>query len=113
MTTNAQRGAGAVVRSAPEGERPIRAMYHSRGPSRFVNATSIRKSIVRNTTWNYVGFAVNLAVNLLLFPAVVARLGDAATGVWLLIGSVSGQMGLLQLGLAPAIGQFAAEYLAK
>lgn len=75
--------------------------------------SSIRASIVRNTIWNYGGFVVNLAVNLLLFPLVVARLGDAATGVWLLISSVSGYMGLLQLGLAPAIGQFAAEYIAK
>lgn len=75
--------------------------------------SNIRKSIVRNTAWNYVGFAVNLAVNLVLFPMVVARLGDAATGVWLLIGSISGQMGLLQLGLGPAIGQFAAEHIAR
>lgn len=59
------------------------------------------------------GFAVNLAVNLLLFPAVVATLGEAATGIWLLIGSVSGYMGLLQLGLAPAMGQFAAAALAR
>jgi len=75
--------------------------------------SGIRQSIVRNTAWNYAGFAVNLAVNLLLFPAVVARLGDAATGVWLLIGSVSGYMGLLQLGLAPAMAQFAAAHIAR
>jgi O-antigen/teichoic acid export membrane protein len=77
-----------------------------------VNASDIRKSIVRNTSWNYVGFAVNLAVNLLLFPAAVAQLGEAATGIWLLIGSVSGYMGLLQLGLAPAMAQFAAAHIA-
>ena len=79
----------------------------------LVSASNIRRSIVRNTTWNYVGFAVNLAVNLLLFPAAVARMGDAATGVWLIIGSVSGYMGLLQLGLAPAMAQFAAAHIAK
>jgi len=78
-----------------------------------VKASSIRQSIVRNTAWNYAGFAVNLAVNLLLFPAAVARMGDAATGVWLIIGSVSGYMGLLQLGLAPAMAQFAAAHIAK
>ena len=77
-----------------------------------VNASGIRKSIVRNTAWNYVGFAVNLAVNLLLFPAAIARMGEAATGIWLLIGSVSGYMGLLQLGLAPAMAQFAAAHIA-
>jgi O-antigen/teichoic acid export membrane protein len=78
----------------------------------IVNATGIRKSIVRNTAWNYVGFAVNLAVNLLLFPAAIAQMGETATGIWLLIGSVSGYMGLLQLGLAPAMAQFAAAHIA-
>ncbi len=77
------------------------------------NASGIRRSIVRNTAWNYAGFAVNLAVNLLLFPAAVARMGEAATGVWLIIGSVSGYMGLLQLGLAPAMAQFAAAHIAR
>ncbi len=76
-------------------------------------ASDARTTIVRNTAWNYAGFAVNLAVNLVLFPAVVATLGDAATGIWLLIGSVSGYMGLLQLGLAPAMAQFAAAHLAR
>lgn len=71
-----------------------------------------RRTIVRNTLWNYIGFAVNLATNVLLFPMAVARMGDAATGVWLLIGSVSGYMGLLQLGLAPAMAQFAAAHIA-
>jgi len=78
-----------------------------------VKASTIRQSIVRNTAWNYAGFAVNLAVNLLLFPAAVAQMGDAATGVWLIIGSVSGYMGLLQLGLAPAMAQFAAAHIAR
>jgi O-antigen/teichoic acid export membrane protein len=77
-----------------------------------VKASSIRQSIVRNTAWNYAGFAVNLAVNLLLFPAAVARMGDAATGVWLIIESVSGYMGLLQLGLASAMAHFAAAHIA-
>lgn len=76
-----------------------------------MKGSTIRRSIVRNTAWNYVGFAVNLAVNLVLFPVAIAQLGDAATGVWLLIGSVSGYMGLLQLGLAPAMGQFAAAHI--
>lgn len=78
----------------------------------IVNATGIRRSIVRNTAWNYGGFAVNLAVSLLLFPAAISQMGEAATGIWLLIGSVSGYMGLLQLGLAPAMAQYAAAHIA-
>ena len=76
-------------------------------------ASSLRQHYLRNTVWNYIGFAVNLAVNLLLFPLAIARMGDAATGVWLLIGSVSGYMGLLQLGLSPAMCQFASAHIAR
>jgi O-antigen/teichoic acid export membrane protein len=76
-------------------------------------AFTIRQRLLRNTVWNYVGFAVNLAVNVLLFPLAIAKMGDAATGVWLLIGSVSGYMGLLQLGLTPAMAQFAAAHIAR
>ncbi|MGE0125470.1 MAG: lipopolysaccharide biosynthesis protein [Vicinamibacterales bacterium] len=75
--------------------------------------STVRQRLLRNTAWNYIGFAVNLAVNVLLFPLAIARMGDAATGVWLLIGSVSGYMGLLQLGLTPAMGQFAAMHIAR
>ena len=75
--------------------------------------SNIRKVLVRNTAWNYVGFVVNLASNLLLFPIAVARMGDTATGIWLLIGSIGGYMGLLQLGIAPAVAQFAAMHIAR
>ena len=75
--------------------------------------SSIRKVLVRNTAWNYVGFLVNLASNLLLFPIAIARMGDAATGIWLLIGSIGGYMGLLQLGIAPAVAQFGAMHIAR
>jgi O-antigen/teichoic acid export membrane protein len=78
-----------------------------------VPETNIRRILVRNTTWNYVGFAVNLAANLLLFPIAVARMGEAATGIWLLVGSIGGYMGLLQLGLSPAMAQFAAAHIAR
>lgn len=66
---------------------------------------NVRRVLVRNTAWNYVGFAVNLATNLVLFPYVVHRIGDAAAGIWLLLGSVTGYMGLLELGLVPALAQ--------
>lgn len=76
-------------------------------------ASILRRHLLRNTLWNYIGFAVNLAVNVVLFPLAIARMGDASTGVWLLIGSVSGYMGLLQLGLTPAMAQFAAAHIAR
>lgn len=64
------------------------------------------KSIIaRNTAWNYAGFVLNLGLNFVLFPFVVRHVGEAAAGVWLLLGSVTGYMGLLELGLVPALAQ--------
>lgn len=61
--------------------------------------------IARNTVWNYAGFILNLGLNFILFPFVVGQIGEAAAGVWLLLGSVTGYMGLLELGLVPALAQ--------
>ncbi|MFN7981982.1 MAG: oligosaccharide flippase family protein [Vicinamibacterales bacterium] len=69
--------------------------------------------LITNTVWNYASFAVSLSSNLLLFPFAVAKLGNTSAGIWLLVGSVSGYMGLLQLGLAPALVQLAAASIAR
>jgi O-antigen/teichoic acid export membrane protein len=75
--------------------------------------SDVRRTLARNTTWNYVGFIVNLATNLLLFPFVVGTVGDAAAGIWLLLGSVTGYMGLLELGLVPSLSLHVAESLGR
>jgi O-antigen/teichoic acid export membrane protein len=71
-------------------------------------APDVPRTLARNTLWNYAGFAVNLATNLVAFPFVVSRLGDAAAGVWLLLSAVTGYMGLLELGLVPSVAQYVA-----
>lgn len=74
---------------------------------------NVRQTLTRNTAWNYTGFAFNLLTNLFLFPYVVRELGDAAAGIWLLLGSVTGYMGLLELGLVPALAQSVAVYRSR
>jgi O-antigen/teichoic acid export membrane protein len=73
----------------------------------------VRRVMARNTAWNYGGFAINLATNLLMFPFVVHRLGDAASGVWLLVSAVTGYMGLLELGIVPSLTQTIAAALGR
>jgi O-antigen/teichoic acid export membrane protein len=72
-----------------------------------------KRVLARNTAWNYSGFAINLITNLVMFPYVVHQLGDAAAGVWLLLGSVTGYMGLLELGIVPSLTQMVASSLAR
>jgi O-antigen/teichoic acid export membrane protein len=76
---------------------------HRRNP--HVNVLETRQILARNTLWNYGGFAVNVATNLIMFPYVVSRIGDAAAGVWLLLGAVTGYMGLLEVGIVPSLAQ--------
>ena len=81
------------------------------------DTTPVRSSaprvLARNTAWNYIGFTFNLAANFVLFPYVVHRLGDAAAGIWLLLGSVTGYMGLLELGIVPSLTQWIAAASAR
>lgn len=76
-------------------------------------SSRMASTLARNTTWNYVGFVANLIANLLLFPFVVARVGDDVAGVWLLIGSLTGYMGLLELGIVPSLTQHVAGALGR
>jgi len=71
----------------------------------------VKRILVRNAAWNYVGFAVSLVTNFLLFPFVVHRAGEASAGVWLLLGSLTGYMGLLELGIVPSLTQHVATAL--
>lgn len=84
---------------------------HASRPS--ARAADLASTLVRNTTWNYVGFATNLITNLLLFPFVVGRVGDDLAGVWLLIGSLTGYMGLLEIGIVPSLTQHVASALGR
>jgi O-antigen/teichoic acid export membrane protein len=68
--------------------------------------------LLRNTAWNYLGFAGNLFTNILIFPYVVRGLGDSPAGIWLLLSSVTGYMGLLELGIVPSLTQIVASSLA-
>jgi O-antigen/teichoic acid export membrane protein len=74
---------------------------------------ALKQLLFRNTAWNYLGFAANLVTGFLLFPFVVGAVGESAAGVWLLLASVTGYMGLLELGIVPALAQYTAAHLAS
>ena len=57
----------------------------------------------RNATYNLLGWTVFLGSNLVVLPYAVAKLGADIYGVFVLITSVVGVLGLLELGLGDAI----------
>ena len=70
-------------------------------------------AVVRNIVANWAGVAVNLVVAFLLSPFLVHSLGDRAYGLWVLVLSFTGYMGLLDTGLRIAIVKHTAEYNAR
>ncbi|HWN22520.1 MAG TPA: oligosaccharide flippase family protein [Gaiellaceae bacterium] len=63
----------------------------------------------RNVILIYGVHAVGLASGLVVTPIIVAALGTEQFGIWALIGSILGFIGLLDLGIGPSVIRFAAE----
>ena len=62
---------------------------------------------------NWVARCANLAVLFLLSPFVVHRLGTEAYGVWSLLVSLTGYLGLVELGTRGGLGRFIPFYMGR
>ena len=74
----------------------------------MTKAASIRRNIASNAS----GYFVHTVVALLLWPFVLASLGDELNGLWQAVVAVTGYYGLLDLGIRSAVGQYATRYWA-
>ena len=63
----------------------------------------------RNVVLIYGVHAVALVSGLIVTPIIVGALGTEQFGIWALIGSIVGFIGLLDLGIGPSVIRFAAE----
>lgn len=64
------------------------------------------KIIIRNVFSNWVGLFLNMAVGFFMSPFLVHSLGDETYGLWILVLSLTGYMGLLDLGLKVAVVRY-------
>lgn len=69
--------------------------------------------IPRNAISNFTGTAVSLATGFFIMPFTVHHIGATAFGIWMLVNSVVGYMGLLDLGLSPTLVKKSAEYMER
>lgn len=67
----------------------------------------------RNVVWNWSAFLFTAVVAFFLSPFVVRNLGDNAYGAWVLLGSLVGYMGLLDLGVRGAVTRYIAKFHAE
>ncbi|MBI3864313.1 MAG: oligosaccharide flippase family protein [Planctomycetia bacterium] len=58
-----------------------------------------------NAIWNWFGLGVEVAIALLLMPFLIHRLGEAAYGAWIIIGSLTGYLGNLDFGMLSSVGR--------
>ena len=71
------------------------------------------RTFVRNLAANWVMLVAEVAVAFLLTPFIVSRLGLAAYGVWGVLNSVIGYLGLVDLGIRGSIGRFVNYHLGR
>ena len=71
------------------------------------------RALVVNVFSNWAGVVANLVVAFFLSPLLVHKLGDAGYGLWVLVLSVTGYMGLLDTGLRVSIVKHTAASNAK
>jgi O-antigen/teichoic acid export membrane protein len=71
------------------------------------------KKVVKNIAANSSFFFINLIIAFFLTPFIIHKLGDSNYGIWILVGSLTGYFGLLQLGINPSLVKYTAEYYAS
>jgi O-antigen/teichoic acid export membrane protein len=85
-------------------------------PAHGIEAASTAKPrfgnprIVRNVFSNWGSYVVTVGLNFFLSPYVVRHLGNTGYGVWILTLSLTGYLGLLDLGVRGAVTRYIAKF---
>jgi O-antigen/teichoic acid export membrane protein len=69
--------------------------------------------IVWNMTTNTVGTVVTMLSGLIVMPYLIRTLGSGTYGLWILIGTMAGYFGILDLGVSAALGRLVAAHRAR
>ncbi|MDC0936375.1 oligosaccharide flippase family protein [Pirellulales bacterium] len=71
------------------------------------------RTLLRNIVSNWFGYAIQMVVLFFLTPYLVASLGDANYGVWVLVTGLLGVCGIVDLGFRAGVTQYLTRNLAK
>jgi O-antigen/teichoic acid export membrane protein len=69
-----------------------------------------KPGVVRNVISNWGSYVIAMGVNFFLSPYVVNHLGNVTYGVWTLLLSLTGYLGLLDLGVRGAVTRYVARF---
>lgn len=73
----------------------------------------LRNILIKNTLFNLLGRFATLIVGLFLIPYLVNKLGTTQFGLWSITLAITGIVGIIDLGISPAIVKFVAEYWSR
>src|SRR5262249_45927622 len=72
-----------------------------------------KRRIAFNVMWDWAGMAVGILSGFVVSPFLVRTLDETGYGLWILIASLSGYFGLLDLGVRGSVGRNMAFYRAR
>jgi O-antigen/teichoic acid export membrane protein len=73
---------------------------------------SLKAQAVKNVSATWLGLVVHAVVGFFLSPFILHRLGDEAFSLWVLVFSLTGYYGLLDLGIRSSIVKYTAKFVA-
>ncbi len=70
----------------------------------------MKRQFAKNLGSNWAVYAASAIISFFLMPYILAEIGQAALGVWILVGSFSGYLGLFDFGIGFAVVRYVARY---
>lgn len=70
-------------------------------------------NIIKNSAFNLIGWIIPILVTLITIPFYISKISTEGYGIWILIGTITGYLSLVQLGIGPAVTKYIAEYNAR
>src|SRR6267143_3724325 len=66
--------------------------------------------VARNVLSNWINYFLSGVISFFLSPFIVRHLGNSAYGVWVLLVSLTGYLGFLDLGIRGAVTRYVAKF---
>lgn len=85
-------------------------MNSSLTPEPAKSLRPVAHSVTRNVFSNWSGFVFGTVISFFLSPFIVRHLGEVGYGVWSLVTSLTGYLGLLDLGVRGAVTRYVAKF---
>jgi O-antigen/teichoic acid export membrane protein len=71
-----------------------------------------KRRIITNISSSWFSLGINILTGIFLYPFILHHLGDTASGVWVLVFSITGYYGLFDLGIRSSVVRYVSKFTA-